>query len=72
MKNSLVLIGLILTLNCSAQIDLILKEHLTEQEYSYLNAHLNRDLYNFDFTNKKLHFLTVQAEQLFDQNRTFS
>jgi len=55
-KNIILFFGLFLTISCSAQIDSILIETLTEQEYSYLNLNLNRDKYDFDFKDKKVAF----------------
>lgn len=58
MKN--VFLGLILFLSfkSTAQIDSILRETLTEQESDYLNRHLNRQFYNFDFKAKKVAFFS--------------
>ncbi len=58
MKHFIVIIGLILSFSCFAQTEKILRETLTKDEYEFLNSNLNREIYAYDFTNKKVVFFS--------------
>lgn len=58
MKYFFVIIGLIFSFSCIAQTEKILSETLTTDEYEILNSNLNKEIYTYDFTNKKVAFFS--------------
>lgn len=58
MKYFFVIIGLIFSFYCTSQTEKILSETLTTNEYEFLNANLNTEIYTYDFTNKKVAFFS--------------